>query len=147
MTHLLHSVADQYALGSAVVDIGERISGMVNDFVVRSAVGGRCTWCDEFLHELNKLVELTDGFNLADLYPSCEDDLLCVLLKLQRNGNEQKKIGVELIFLKFSLSKNDSNGCFGRERDNNSIFKIFLPSRWYFVVFVVRDGSFQVAND
>lgn len=134
---LLRSVADQCAraIGAgAEVDIGERISRMVNDSVARSAVGGRCARRDEFLHELDKSVKLTGGSNLADLYPSSrlarrlsgalretercnrnvrtimvdiirehanhgdgEDDLLGVLLRLQRNGGEQCPLTTEII--------------------------------------------------
>lgn len=79
VAHLLRSVADQCVLSDVVVDIGERISRMVNNSVVWSGVGGRCAWRDDFLHELDKSIELTDGFNLADLYPTCEEDLLDVL--------------------------------------------------------------------
>ncbi|KAG0548644.1 hypothetical protein BDA96_01G184300 [Sorghum bicolor] len=67
---LLRSVADSCAGGSAVVDIGERVCQAMNDTVVRSAVGGRCARRDEFLRELHRVVVLTSGFNLADLYPS-----------------------------------------------------------------------------
>ncbi|CAN6287588.1 unnamed protein product [Urochloa humidicola] len=117
--------------GNVVVDLGEAICRMVNDVVVRTAVGGRrCGRRDEFLRELDEAVRLTGGFNLADLYSSSrlarrisaaargmercqgkvygiiesiiheravarmpereeDDDLLGVLLRLQREGGLQ----------------------------------------------------------
>ncbi|TVU46275.1 hypothetical protein EJB05_05801, partial [Eragrostis curvula] len=66
--NLLRSVA---ACGAeAVVDVGEMICRAMNDSVVRSAVGSRCPRRDEFLRELNRAIEISGGFNLADLYPS-----------------------------------------------------------------------------
>ncbi|KAL6637393.1 hypothetical protein ACP70R_024965 [Stipagrostis hirtigluma subsp. patula] len=56
--------------GGPVVDLGERMCHMVNDVVVRTAIGGRCKHREEYLRELDEAVRLTGGFNLADLYPS-----------------------------------------------------------------------------
>ncbi|KAL5209476.1 hypothetical protein ABZP36_005099 [Zizania latifolia] len=136
---LVRSVADECAMGggSAVVRIGEMVSRMVNDSVVRSAVGGRCTRRDEYLRELEIAVKLTGGFNLVDLYPSSslarrlsgtlretercnrnartimddiisehaavtddsdgDDDLLGVLLRLQKNGGTQFPLTTDMI--------------------------------------------------
>ncbi|KAG8097529.1 hypothetical protein GUJ93_ZPchr0013g37340 [Zizania palustris] len=136
---LVRYVADECAMGggSAVVRIGEMVSRMVNDSVVRSAVGGRCTRRDEFLGELEIAVKLTGGFNLVDLYPSSslarrlsgtlretercnrnvrtimddiisehtaatddidgDDDLLGVLLRLQKNGATQCPLTTDMI--------------------------------------------------
>ncbi|KAM0829999.1 hypothetical protein ACQ4PT_066509 [Festuca glaucescens] len=52
------------------VNLSEKICRMMNDVVVRAAIGGRCDHRDDFLHELDEAVRLTGGFNLADLYPS-----------------------------------------------------------------------------
>jgi hypothetical protein len=136
VARLLRSVSDQCgggggASGGAVVNLSEEICRMMNDVVVRTAIGDRCKHRDEFLHELHELVRLAGGFNLADLYPSSwlvrrfsiaardmrrsqknvyriiesiiherkvatlvpaereEDDLLGVLLRLQREGGLQ----------------------------------------------------------
>ncbi|KAI4968998.1 hypothetical protein ZWY2020_046328 [Hordeum vulgare] len=72
VTNMIHYITDKCARGggSIVVEIGKHISRTVNDIVVRSAVGGRCPWRDEFLHELDRSVKLAGGFILADLYPS-----------------------------------------------------------------------------
>uniref|UniRef100_A0A0D9ZA64 Cytochrome P450 n=1 Tax=Oryza glumipatula TaxID=40148 RepID=A0A0D9ZA64_9ORYZ len=135
---LVRAVADECVMGSgggAVVPIGDMMSRMVNDSVVRSAIGGRCARRDEFLRELEVIVRLIGGFNLADLYPSSslarwlssalretercnrsvraiiddiireraagkddgEDDLLGVLLMLQRNGGVQCPLTTDMI--------------------------------------------------
>ena len=70
---LLRSIADECARsgsGAAVVDIGERMTHMISDVVVRSAIGSRCPRRDEFLHVVEEAVRLTAGFNLVDLFPS-----------------------------------------------------------------------------
>ncbi|KAI4979535.1 hypothetical protein ZWY2020_016288 [Hordeum vulgare] len=136
---LLRSVSDQCASsGDAVVEIGEGMSRMINDVVVRSAVGSRCPRRDEFLREIHESVKLTAGFNLADLFPSStlarwlsrglretercnrhvrdilndiirhriggadssgseDDDLLGVLLRVQRDGGAQCVLTTEII--------------------------------------------------
>ncbi|CAN6282317.1 unnamed protein product [Urochloa humidicola] len=43
---------------------------MVNDAIVRMAICGWCKHRDEFLRELDEVVRLIGGFNLADMYPS-----------------------------------------------------------------------------
>jgi hypothetical protein len=69
VARLLRSVSAECRDGSAV-NLSEKICRMMNDVVVRAAIGGRCDQRDEFLHELEEAVRLTDDFNLADLYPS-----------------------------------------------------------------------------
>nr|CAB3498495.1 unnamed protein product [Digitaria exilis] len=72
---LVSSISGECAAGGgrpvAVVDLGDKICGAVNDVIVRMAIGGRCgRYRDDFLRELDEAVRLTGGFNLADLYPS-----------------------------------------------------------------------------
>jgi hypothetical protein len=43
---------------------------MINDVAARTVVGDRCQYRDEYMHELDEVVRLFGGFNLADLYPS-----------------------------------------------------------------------------
>ncbi|TVU34005.1 hypothetical protein EJB05_15826, partial [Eragrostis curvula] len=115
--------------GGQPIDLGEKIVCMVNNTVVRAAIGGqRCKHQDEFLHEIEHVFRLLGGFNLVDLYPSSklirwfsssardidrcqkrmyhilesviqerattvaaeqDDDLLGVLLRLQKDGGMQ----------------------------------------------------------
>ncbi|CAM0947163.1 unnamed protein product [Alopecurus aequalis] len=138
---LVRSVADDCARSGnvgAVVDIGERLSHMVSDIVVRSAVGSRCLRRDEFLRVIEESAKLSAGFNLPDLFPSStlarwlsgglrkaercnqqvrdilkdiildrtnsgadgsdsEEDLLGVLLRVQRDGGVQFALTTDLI--------------------------------------------------
>uniref|UniRef100_A0ACD5V901 Uncharacterized protein n=1 Tax=Avena sativa TaxID=4498 RepID=A0ACD5V901_AVESA len=133
VARLLRSVSAECRDGHAV-NLSEKICRMVNDVVVRAAIGGRCDHSDEFLHELDEAVRLTGGFNLADLYPSSrlvrrfsaaardmrkcqrnifcilqsiiqgrtgaterDEDLLSVLLKLQKVGGLQFELTTEII--------------------------------------------------
>lgn len=51
--------------------------------MARSAIGNRCPRRDEFMHELDELVELTGGFHLADLFRSATGGLLeCIVVVL-----------------------------------------------------------------
>ncbi|KAL6851687.1 hypothetical protein ACP4OV_020251 [Aristida adscensionis] len=72
VARLLRSIAGECAGGGGggAVNLSEGIGHMINDIVVRTAIGGRCRYRDEFLHGLDEAVRLTGGFNLADLYPS-----------------------------------------------------------------------------
>ncbi|CAD6213546.1 unnamed protein product [Miscanthus lutarioriparius] len=73
VARLLRSISDQcggHHAGVVVINLSDGICRMVNDVVVRTAIGDRCKHRDEFLHELDEAVRLTGGFSLADLYPS-----------------------------------------------------------------------------
>uniref|UniRef100_A0ACD5USW2 Uncharacterized protein n=1 Tax=Avena sativa TaxID=4498 RepID=A0ACD5USW2_AVESA len=142
---LLRSLADECARsgGGSVVEIGERVSHVINDVVVRSAIGSRCPRRDELVGEIDESVKLTAGFNLADLFPSStlarwlsgglrraarcnqhvrdiikdiilertsastagadgsdgseEEDLLTVLLRVQRDGGAHCALTTEII--------------------------------------------------
>lgn len=136
VARLLRSVSDECSDGGRAVNLSEKICRMMNDVVVRAAIGGRCEHRDDFLHELDEAVRLTGGFNLADLYPSSrlvrrfsaaardmgrcqrnifrivqsiiqdragapaperEEDLLGVLLRLQKDGGLQFELTTEII--------------------------------------------------
>ncbi|CAN6304405.1 unnamed protein product [Urochloa humidicola] len=122
--------------GGRPVNLGEAICHAINDIAVRTAIGGRCKYQDEYLRELDEAVRLTGGFNLADLYPSSrlvrwmsaaardlercqknmyriiesiiqeraaaptperDEDLLGVLLRLQREGVLQFDLTNEIV--------------------------------------------------
>ncbi|KAM0889511.1 hypothetical protein ACQ4PT_027643 [Festuca glaucescens] len=140
---LLSSVADECARSGgvaigAVVEIGEQMTHMINDVVVRSAMGSRCPRREELVRVIDESVKLAGGFNLADLFPSStlarclsgglrkaercnqqirdimkdiivertsaavdgsdrEEDLLGVLLRVQRDGSAQCALTTEII--------------------------------------------------
>ncbi|RCV41961.1 hypothetical protein SETIT_9G176800v2 [Setaria italica] len=134
VANLLRSVSGE--CGGGPVNLREGICHAINDIAVRTAIGNRCKYQDEYLHELDEAVRLTGGFNLADLYPSSrlvrrlsaaardmercqknmyriieciiqerkgsptperEDDLLGVLLRLQREGGLQFDLTNEIV--------------------------------------------------
>ncbi|XP_066373026.1 dolabradiene monooxygenase-like [Miscanthus floridulus] len=145
VARLLRSISDQcgghHTGGGGGINLSDGICRMVNDVVVRTAIGDRCKHRDEFLHELDEAVRLTGGFSLADLYPSSrlvrrfsvaardmgrcqknvyriiesiiherkvaatrvpaerddDDDLLGVLLRLQREGGLQFPLTNEIV--------------------------------------------------
>ncbi|KAF8674452.1 hypothetical protein HU200_048286 [Digitaria exilis] len=74
VANLLRSVSGECSAAAGddggVVDIGEGIRHAINDIAVRTVIGDRCRYQDEYLSELEEAVRLTGGFNLADLYPS-----------------------------------------------------------------------------
>ncbi|CAN6323365.1 unnamed protein product [Urochloa humidicola] len=138
---LLRSVSGESGGGGGgrPVNLGEAICHAINDIAVRTAIGNRCKYQDEYLHELDEAVRLTGGFNLADLYPSSrlvrrisaaardmercqrnmyriiesiireraamasttpdegDEDLLGVLLRLQREGGLQFDLTNEIV--------------------------------------------------
>ncbi|KAL6603049.1 hypothetical protein ACP70R_043410 [Stipagrostis hirtigluma subsp. patula] len=127
------------AAESRPVEMRARISALVADTTVRAVIGGRCKDCDVFLRELNRAIQLSAGFNPADLWPSSSlvgrlsgavrraeecrgtvfgildgiitehlermdsggagepEDLLDVLLKIQRDGGLQIELDLDVI--------------------------------------------------
>jgi cytochrome P450 len=140
VANLLRSVSRESADGQRPVNLSDGICRMVNDVAARTVVGDRCKYRDEYMHELDEVVRLFGGFNLADLYPSSqlvrrfsaaardarrcqrnmyriirsiihereaeamataperdEEDLLGVLLRLQRDGGLQFALTNEIV--------------------------------------------------
>jgi hypothetical protein len=121
VARLLRSISGECGGGGHPVNLGEGICRMINDIVVRTAIGGRCRYRDEFLHELDEAVRLTGGFSAAardtgrcqkNVYriiesiihertvtrmPELEEDLLGVLLRLQREGGLQFHLTNEIV--------------------------------------------------
>ncbi|TVU08280.1 hypothetical protein EJB05_41678, partial [Eragrostis curvula] len=128
------------AASSRPIEMRRRLAALVADTTARAVLGDRCKDRDVFLRELDRSLELSAGFNPADLWPSswlvarlsssvrcaekCRDtvygvldgiikehlermdsgggageaeDLLDVLLKIQRNGGLQIPLDMEVI--------------------------------------------------
>jgi cytochrome P450 len=69
---LVRSVAAASASASpaaAVVNVSERVKVLMNDILMRCAIGDRCPMRDEYLAELDRALDLMAGFNLIDLFP------------------------------------------------------------------------------
>ncbi|TVU46281.1 hypothetical protein EJB05_05807, partial [Eragrostis curvula] len=137
VARLVRSVSDECGGVSLPINLSDKIARLVSDTIVRSTIGGRCKRQDELMYNINKSFELSEGFNLADLYPSwrfmCllsattrtlvkylrniqniiegiihdraqrlaeerdDDDLVTVLLRLQKNGGLQFPLTIEHI--------------------------------------------------
>ncbi|CAL4945478.1 unnamed protein product [Urochloa decumbens] len=55
---------------AAAVDVGEMIKVLMNDILMRCAIGDRCPMRDEYIAELDAALRLLAGFNLIDLFPT-----------------------------------------------------------------------------
>ncbi|KAF8646788.1 hypothetical protein HU200_065586 [Digitaria exilis] len=66
---LVWSVAATAAPPLATVDLGERIKVVMNDILMRCAVGDTCPMRNEYMVGLDEVLELLAGFNLVDLFP------------------------------------------------------------------------------
>ncbi|RLN13578.1 hypothetical protein C2845_PM09G19410 [Panicum miliaceum] len=58
------------AAAAAPIEMRARLSALVADATVRAVMGDRCRDRDVFLRELDRSIELSAGFNPADLWPS-----------------------------------------------------------------------------
>ncbi|KXG38060.1 ent-isokaurene C2-hydroxylase [Sorghum bicolor] len=74
VARLLRSISDECGGGGGghhqPVNLSQGICRMINDVVARTVIGDRCKYQDEYLRELDQVVRLNGGFNMADLYPS-----------------------------------------------------------------------------
>ncbi|KAJ3696934.1 hypothetical protein LUZ61_000639 [Rhynchospora tenuis] len=52
------------------VNLSKRFVSLITDITTRAIIGSKCKNQDAFLRELDTIVELAAGFNLADLFPS-----------------------------------------------------------------------------
>ncbi|CAO1943102.1 unnamed protein product [Urochloa humidicola] len=64
---MLRSVA---ATAPTAVNVTEKVKLLLNDTIVRSIVGARCSQREAYLQELEKALGLLAGFNLIDLFPA-----------------------------------------------------------------------------
>jgi cytochrome P450 len=134
---LVRSLADECARTGgvgAVVDIAERMSHVINNVVVRSAIGSRCPRRDEFVREIDESVKLTAGFNLADLFPSSTlaHWLSGGLRKAERCNQQMCDIMKDII-----LERTTTAGAHGRSDGEEDILSVLLR--------VQSDGGVQCA--
>jgi cytochrome P450 len=135
---LVRSLADECArtggVGAVVVDIAERMSHVINNVVVRSAIGSRCPRRDEFVREVDESVKLTAGFNLADLFPSSTlaHWLSGGLRKAERCNQQMCDIMKDII-----LERTTTAGAHGRSDGEEDILSVLLR--------VQSDGGVQCA--
>ncbi|CAO1940995.1 unnamed protein product [Urochloa humidicola] len=66
---LVRSVATTAASSPAAVNLSERIKVLMNDILMRCAVGDTCPMRDEYMAGLDEVLRLLAGFNLVDLFP------------------------------------------------------------------------------
>uniref|UniRef100_A0A0E0LDV3 Cytochrome P450 n=1 Tax=Oryza punctata TaxID=4537 RepID=A0A0E0LDV3_ORYPU len=67
---MLRAVAEAAAAGRRAVEMRAALSALVADITVRAVMGDRCKDRDVFLRKLQRTIELSAGFNPADLWPS-----------------------------------------------------------------------------
>jgi cytochrome P450 len=67
---LVRSVSVAAAASPAVVvNVSERVKVLMNDILMRCAIGDTCPMREQYIQELDKGLELMAGFNLVDLFP------------------------------------------------------------------------------
>ncbi|XP_051203099.1 desmethyl-deoxy-podophyllotoxin synthase [Lolium perenne] len=54
----------------ATINVSDKVASLTNHLVTVGVFGGKFTRQDEYLHELDKTMELISGFALLDLFPS-----------------------------------------------------------------------------
>ncbi|KAL6658957.1 hypothetical protein ACP70R_002997 [Stipagrostis hirtigluma subsp. patula] len=139
VARLVTSISGECSSSSHPINLSEKIRRMVNDVVMRAAIGRRCDeHRDELLQGIDEALRLAGAFNLVDLYPSStlirrcsaatwvmrrcqkkiykiianiihdramglapgreeDDDLLSVLLRLQKTSEPQCPLTDEII--------------------------------------------------
>ncbi|OEL35131.1 Premnaspirodiene oxygenase [Dichanthelium oligosanthes] len=63
------SLVRNVAASPAVVNISDRIKVLMNDILMRCAIGDTCPMRSEYIAELDEVLKLLAGFNLIDLFP------------------------------------------------------------------------------
>ncbi|KAL6616734.1 hypothetical protein ACP70R_039004 [Stipagrostis hirtigluma subsp. patula] len=143
---LVAAIAASATASPAVVNVSERIKVLMNDILMRCAIGDRCPQREEYIESLDEALGLVAGFNLIDLFPGsrlamtlgagslraarqvhdrihgimqaiiqdhaaklannggggsegsgCRDDILDVLLRLQRDGGRETALTTEVL--------------------------------------------------
>ncbi|KAF8765302.1 hypothetical protein HU200_008675 [Digitaria exilis] len=157
---LISSVLGDCAAGRPV-NLSEKISCTLSDTIVRMAIGSRCSYRDEFLHEVDEAVRLTGGFNLADLFSAAardmarcrsninriigciikeqrEEDLLAVLLRLQKDGGLQFPLTNEILSTRDVIDYTRM-GDVGAHEESKNIAEESLPKLSY-VHLVIKEA-------
>jgi len=63
------SLVRSVAASPALVNLSERIKVLMNDILMRCAVGDTCPMRSEYMAGLDEVLKLLAGFNLVDLFP------------------------------------------------------------------------------
>ncbi|KAJ0980123.1 hypothetical protein J5N97_008378 [Dioscorea zingiberensis] len=88
-----------YSQTSSLVNISQKLYSLTNDVTTRAVIGDRCKDQKMFLKALDEAIEVSSGFNLADLYPSL-NWLTCITRmsrRLRRNQRELDKLFLSII--------------------------------------------------
>ncbi|CAL4959369.1 unnamed protein product [Urochloa decumbens] len=103
---------------AAAVNLSEMIKVLMNDILMRCAVGDTCPMRDEFMAGLDEVLRLLAGFNLVDLFPGSRlaRALGAGSLRAAREVHERVN-RIVLAIIEDHENKQGSNGDDGRRDD------------------------------
>ncbi|CAN6201012.1 unnamed protein product [Urochloa humidicola] len=123
--------------GAGTVEMSARTSALVADATARAVVGDRCKERDEFLREVDRIIEIVAGFNPADLWPSSR--LVGWLSGVVRRTEECRDTVYGILdgIIKERLEMIESGGGGGGETEG--LIDVLLK--------IQKDGSLQIPID